>query len=160
MILIYNFIMKKINWSKIQKFYDEGHSWNDIKEKFGINNQTLSNASKKGIFKSRSRKESIKLYHKNNKKECSDDTKEKIRNSIKKTLKKNKNKNYIWSPFFKITKKNYLIKNDLPPLDRLEREIKRYGYRGCAKRYKVSDTTIKRWLKTLKENAAIDKYFI
>ena len=37
------------------------------------------------------------------------------------------------------------------------REIKKYGFRGCAKRHNVSDTTIKRWLKTLRENEKINE---
>jgi len=151
--------MKKINWSKIQKYYDEGHSWNDIKMKFDVNSQTLSNASKKGIFKSRTRQESIKLYHENNTKECSNDTKSKISKSLKKTLIKKKRKKYIWFniPLYNIIpRKDFLIKSNLPNLNRLEREIYKYGYRGCAKKYSVSDTTIKRWLKTLKENDRIN----
>lgn len=85
---------KKISWGKIQKYYDEGHSWADIILKFGLSKSTLYRASKNKIFKSRNHKDAIILYHKNNIKTHTQETKKKIGKSVSLSYSK-KEENYI-----------------------------------------------------------------
>lgn len=49
------------DWDKIQDYYDEGHTWKEIKEKFGISNGSLAKAKKEGTFETKGHRE-----HKNN----------------------------------------------------------------------------------------------
>jgi very-short-patch-repair endonuclease/transposase len=51
----------KYNIMEIQSFYDSGKSWRDIREKFGVSMGTLSQWVKKGLFKTRSKRDGLLL---------------------------------------------------------------------------------------------------
>jgi len=82
----------KHNWDKIQDFYNEGHTWNAVLNKFHISNQGLSLAVKKGLFKTRGRSESVKNWLKNNPRKHSEETKKKLSEIRKKYLSENPDK--------------------------------------------------------------------
>ena len=48
---------KNYNWQKIQKYYNEGHSWKEICEKFQIGMHYIRKAKKNKLISSRSCKE-------------------------------------------------------------------------------------------------------
>jgi len=52
-----------LDWKPIQDFYDLGHSWREIKNKFNISFNEIAKAQKAGLFKSRTWLES---YLRNN----------------------------------------------------------------------------------------------
>lgn len=56
-------IKLKYKWEEIQKFYDDGHTWEEITYKFNINKVTLYRAMKRGYFiSSRNKSEAMKLH--------------------------------------------------------------------------------------------------
>ena len=84
----------KYNWDEIQSYYNEGNSWRDLKNKFGINSSAIFKAIKKGRFISRNDKSStIKIsLSKKPKRILSDETKKKISDSRIKYLKEHPDK--------------------------------------------------------------------
>lgn len=53
--------MNKYDWQKIQKFYDAGNSWKDIRVEFGVSSQAIAKAVKRGDLTTRSLSEAQKL---------------------------------------------------------------------------------------------------
>ena len=51
----------KLNWSEIQKYYDENRTWTDILNKYDLTTYALVNAVKKGLFKTRDRHQTLKV---------------------------------------------------------------------------------------------------
>ncbi len=43
----------KYNWAEIQKYYDDGHSWSETIEHFGVHKTTISDAVHRGLFQFR-----------------------------------------------------------------------------------------------------------
>lgn len=58
-------INKKYNWKEIQKFYNEGHTWREIQDKFGVVQASILKAKERGDFISRNHSDAQKLSHKN-----------------------------------------------------------------------------------------------
>lgn len=58
-------IKEKYDWKKIQKYYDEGNSCNDVMRVFDLLKIHLHRAKKYGIFKPRTQKEGILIRIKN-----------------------------------------------------------------------------------------------
>jgi len=56
----------KYNWEEIQKEYDSGVSWRDIMKKHGFGWWLFAKYKKRGILKSRTKSESLKLDRKKN----------------------------------------------------------------------------------------------
>ena len=85
---------KEYDWAEIQKFYDEGRSWRDIRDKFGISLYGISNAVSSGDFVSRSRSESQKISLKQQGRDRSHsvESKRKISKARKKFLEDNPDK--------------------------------------------------------------------
>lgn len=81
-----------INWNEIQKYYDDGHFWNDLKIRFGLNDRTIGKGIKLGLFITRSKSDSMKLSAKLNPRKMSDETKMKISISRKRFLLENPDK--------------------------------------------------------------------
>lgn len=52
---------RKYDWKKIQEFYNDGNSWKDVIEKYGMSSQTIANAISRGEMKTRTLSESSKL---------------------------------------------------------------------------------------------------
>ena len=84
--------MEKINWEKIQKFYDEGHTWKDLQKEFDLNTQILSSAFKKNLLRRRSKEECSKLRALKPSIKHSLETKEKMSTIRKKFLQDNPDK--------------------------------------------------------------------
>lgn len=82
----------EIKWDIIQKYYDGGNMWKDVMVKFNISNSKLADGVKNGLFKTRSRSESIKISHKCNPRKLSEETKNKISESMIKYLRENPDK--------------------------------------------------------------------
>lgn len=55
---------RNFNWSEIQKFYDDGHTFREVSKKFNISQATLASYKNKGIFKSKTRSDAIKIARK------------------------------------------------------------------------------------------------
>ncbi len=85
---------KKYNWSEIQKYYDEGNTWIDIKNKFGCCIAAIDKAKKRGDFISRNMSEAIIIAYKKYPEKFlkTDETKKKISESRKKYLEENPDK--------------------------------------------------------------------
>lgn len=81
-----------IDWNEVQMFYNEGNNWNDILDKYKISNKRLSNAVKDGLFKTRGRSESLKLYKAKNPLKHTEETKNKISEIRRNYLKANPDK--------------------------------------------------------------------
>lgn len=43
--------MPRYNWNEVQKYYDEGHSYSDCRERFGFSSWSWSNAIRRGCLK-------------------------------------------------------------------------------------------------------------
>jgi very-short-patch-repair endonuclease len=86
--------MSKYNWQEIQKFYDQGMTWRDITNHFGVSQATISLAKKQGKFKSRNKSDSLKLGHASGKiqQKHSEATKQKISRARIKYLNENPDK--------------------------------------------------------------------
>lgn len=52
---------KRYDWPVIQKFYDDGNTWRDIIITFGMSNQALQKAKKRGDLVLRTLSEATKL---------------------------------------------------------------------------------------------------
>lgn len=52
------------NWKQIQKDYDSGLSYRNLEEKYGVTQNAIANAKKRGVLVTRSRSESMKLHFK------------------------------------------------------------------------------------------------
>lgn len=87
-----NKFLEKYNWIDIQKFYDDGNSWNDVLKKFNINSSGLDFGLKSGLFKTRSRSESNKMTCMRRPRKLSEETKKKISESRIKYLLENPDK--------------------------------------------------------------------
>jgi hypothetical protein len=59
-------ISEKYNWVEIQKDYTNGLSYRGIAKKYGMTQQTIANAKKRGDIVTRTISEGGKLYFKNN----------------------------------------------------------------------------------------------
>lgn len=71
---------KQYNWQEIQVYYDNGKSWKDIKEKFNISFNSIANAKKDNLFKSRKAKETWLIRNPTRKgRKHSQETKDKLR---------------------------------------------------------------------------------
>jgi very-short-patch-repair endonuclease len=81
-----------IDWEEIQLFYDNDKNWNDICEYFNISQNLIIQAKKLGLFKSRSKSESISISLKKNPRKHSEETKSKISEIRKKYLQENPDK--------------------------------------------------------------------
>ena len=57
----YIMIINTYNWQEIQAFHDAGNNWREIRKHFGVSMNTLANATKIGLFKSRSSGQSSRL---------------------------------------------------------------------------------------------------
>lgn len=79
---------KKYDWKQIQNYYDQNHTWNDIRVKFGVSMSMISKAAKENIFKSRTRSDAIKLSRQLHPIKLSEKTKQKISESRIKYLRK------------------------------------------------------------------------
>lgn len=53
---------KRYDWSLIQKDHDDGMSWRQLQEKYGVHSASLIRAKKRGDFISRNRSEAAKIY--------------------------------------------------------------------------------------------------
>lgn len=51
----------KYNWKEIQEFYDQDHTWIDVRNKFGCSNASMAQAVKRKDFITRGCSESLKL---------------------------------------------------------------------------------------------------
>ena len=56
-------IQCKYDWNAIQKFHDEGKTWNDITIKFGVKSKAIANAVKRGRLITRNKSDAIKLHN-------------------------------------------------------------------------------------------------
>lgn len=81
-----------IDWDEIQSFYDNDKNWNDICEYFNISQNLIVQAKKLGLFKSRTKSESISISLKKNPRKHSEETKKKISEIRKKYLQENPDK--------------------------------------------------------------------
>ena len=54
------------NWEDIQKDYDNGLSYRKIGVKYGVTQNAIANAKKRGVLKTRDRSEAASLHFKNN----------------------------------------------------------------------------------------------
>jgi len=84
--------MPRYNWIEIQKFYDEGHTWREVIEEFGVSMAAITSARKRGDFVSRERSSAMKLSCKLKPRKLSEKTKEKISKARRKFLKENPDK--------------------------------------------------------------------
>lgn len=84
--------IEKINWSEVQKFYDEGNFWKDIMLKFNFTSTLICYAVKLNLLKMRSRSESNRLYKSKNTYKHTQETKDKISRIRKEYLKNNPDK--------------------------------------------------------------------
>jgi hypothetical protein len=82
---------ENLDWSVIQNCYDNGCTWRDISKKFKINNATLTKYVKLGFLKTRTSKETFKLFPKSRPK-TSEDVRKKMSEKRKQFLKENPDK--------------------------------------------------------------------
>jgi len=80
---------KRYDWSLIQKDHDNGMTWRQLQEKYGICSASIVNAKKRGVFISRNKSEALKLVPG---RPLTDEIKQKISSSRKKYLKENPDK--------------------------------------------------------------------
>jgi hypothetical protein len=84
--------MEKVNWEKIQEFYDKGHTWRDLQKEFNLNMQILGLAFKNNLLKRRSKEECSKLRALKPSTKHSLETKQKMSTIRKKFLQDNPEK--------------------------------------------------------------------
>lgn len=84
--------LEKIDWVKVQNFYDNDKTWRDLISEFNFHNNLIIYAIKIGLLKIRTRSESCKLSRKKNKQVHSQETKDKISRARKEYLKNNPDK--------------------------------------------------------------------
>jgi len=80
---------KRYDWSLIQRDHDNGMTWRQLQEKYGICSASIVNAKKRGVFISRNKSEAQKLVPG---RPLTDEIKQKISSSRKKYLKENPDK--------------------------------------------------------------------
>jgi len=86
-------LIEKYDWNEIQEYYDNGHTWREITNKFGICSASLCIARKRGYFISRDHSKAGKLAHSKNKwGKHSEETKQKISKARIKYLEENPDK--------------------------------------------------------------------
>jgi very-short-patch-repair endonuclease len=56
---------KRYDWSLIQKDHDDGMSWRQLQNKYGVTSATLCKAKQRGDFVSRNKSEAAKIYPRN-----------------------------------------------------------------------------------------------
>lgn len=85
---------KRYNWKEIQKFYDEGHTWREIQDKFGVVQASILGAKKRGDFISRDHSEASKIAFKKGRlvQKHTEETKQKISKARIKYLTENPDK--------------------------------------------------------------------
>lgn len=79
--------MKDINWSEIQEYYNDKHTWDDISQNYHISMIDIANAKKQGLFMSRTKSEANKLSCAKYPRKLAQKTKDKISISRIKYLK-------------------------------------------------------------------------
>jgi hypothetical protein len=84
--------MEKVNWEKIQEFYDKEHTWRDLQKEFNLNMQILALAFKNNLLRRRSKEECSQLRALKPSKKHSLETKQKISTIRKKFLQDNPEK--------------------------------------------------------------------
>lgn len=84
--------LQKIDWKKIQIFYDDGNFYNDIVKEFNISPNALNEAIKLGLIKMRDRSSSTKISKSKNPYKHTEETKQKISKIRKEYLKNNPDK--------------------------------------------------------------------
>lgn len=52
---------KKYNWQQIQEFYDNGNSWREVMDEFGVSNRAVEKAVLRGDLKLRDKSSAMKL---------------------------------------------------------------------------------------------------
>ena len=88
-------IRTRYNWTEIQQYHDEGHTWREIQAKFGVVQASITKAQKRGDFISKNHSEANKnsyakgRYHKH-----TQATKDKISKARIKYLTDNQNGMY------------------------------------------------------------------
>jgi very-short-patch-repair endonuclease/predicted DNA-binding protein YlxM (UPF0122 family) len=84
----------KYNWKEIQRYYDEGLSWRELNEKFGVSMQSIWDAKNRGDFTSRDKSSASSLARARGKgmKTLSSETRAKISKSRIKYLMANPDK--------------------------------------------------------------------
>jgi very-short-patch-repair endonuclease len=84
----------KYDWNKIQKFYDAGHTWREIQNKFGVVQASIHKAKERGDFISRNHSDANKIAYKKGRgcKKHSEETKLKISKARIKYLTENPDK--------------------------------------------------------------------
>lgn len=75
-----------LNWSEIQSFYNDNHSYKDVCEKYNLSTSTVANAIKKGLFKTRSRCETARLKGRYENKIVSEETRAKLSQSMRRAV--------------------------------------------------------------------------
>lgn len=80
---------KRYDWSLIQKDHDDGMTWRQLQEKYGVTSGSITSAKKRGCFISRNKSEALKLVPG---RPLTEDTKKKLSIARKKYLKENPDK--------------------------------------------------------------------
>jgi very-short-patch-repair endonuclease len=80
---------KRYDWSLIQKDHDNGMTWRQLQDKYGLTTASISNAKKRGVFISRNKSEARKLAPG---RPLTEETKQKLSIARKKYLEKNPDK--------------------------------------------------------------------
>lgn len=103
--------IENTDWPDIQSFYDNNHSWRDVRIEYNISQHTIIKALKLNLLKSRPDKETHKLKYKINK--HTPETKAKLSIARKLYLSKNSDK-----PAWKAVNKNISI-----PCEKLKQKL-------------------------------------
>ena len=74
------------DWKKIQEYYDDNHTWEDVIKNFKMADKTLIKAIKNKLFKTRTRSQAIKISYIKKPRIHSEETKKRISNARKKYL--------------------------------------------------------------------------
>lgn len=80
---------KRYDWSLIQKDHDDGMTWRQLQEKYGVTSASITSAKKRGCFISRNKSEALKLVPG---RPLTEETKQKLSIARKKYLKENPDK--------------------------------------------------------------------
>lgn len=84
---------EKLNFDEMQKFYDDGNTWRDLKIKYNLSDATIDRFVKQGKLKMRSKADALKLRHqKHGTRKLTDEIKKKISDSRIKYLMENPDK--------------------------------------------------------------------
>jgi hypothetical protein len=85
-------LSNKYDWTTIQEYYNDNHTWRDIVEEFNINMRLIIDAKEQNLFKSRTKSEATKLTAKLKPRTHTDETKKKISEIRIKYLRENPDK--------------------------------------------------------------------